>query len=118
MQELIIRCTKIFITGWKEGKELKFETINVSGVGTKMIKFRDLAVKVNDSIANEIIEIDDMLDFNINSHEAIRIVSIPNNKEMLLSIRDKNGKLGLGITFLCLKKIEFTDIGNLERKYS
>ena len=52
MQELIIRCTKIFITGWKEGKELKFETINVSGVGTKMIKCRELADKFSDIITN------------------------------------------------------------------
>lgn len=115
MNELILKCTKISITGCKNGKELKFDTIKIHGAGLNMLKFTELVNKINANI-NNVINLDDMLDVIINKHENIKII-IPNDKEVRMAISDRNGILALGVTFLSIKKSEFINIADIKIKY-
>ena len=117
MQELVVKCTKIFITGWKDKDRIRLHMMNIHGMGLIMPKFMDMIFKTNPSITKKTIEIDDMMDIIINEHENIKITSIPNNKEVRLIIYDKAGNISLGITLLSMQKVEITDISKIEAKY-
>lgn len=116
MNELIIKCVKISITGWKNEDELKLDTMKIQGAGLNILKLMELINEINDDIVKNIICLDDMLDTIINKHKNIKII-MPNNKEIRMAVSDKNGTLALGVIFLSIQKIEFIDISSMKLKY-
>ncbi len=117
MQEIIVKCTKISIIGWKEKDNWKLSTMKIQGDGLNILYFTKEVEKVNKELFKNAFKFDDMIDLIINNHEAIKIVRIPNKKEILLAINDENGNLALGVTVFSSVKIDFTDITTLESKY-
>lgn len=116
MNELIIKCTKISITGWKNINELKLNTMKIQGAGLNILKLMEIVKEINNDITKDIISLDDMMDTIINKHKAIKII-MPNNKEIRMAVNDKQGNLALGVTFLSIQKIEFKNVSDIESKY-
>lgn len=104
MQELVIKCTQISIIGYKD--KSKFNTIKIYGMGLIINKFIQIIFKINPNITKDIIEIDDMMDIAISEHEGIKIMPMPNNKEIRLAVYNKNGNFELGITLFTVKKLK------------
>lgn len=117
MQEVIVKCTKISIIGWKEKDNWKFCTMKIQGDGLNILYFTKEVEKINKELFKSTFKFDEMNDLIINNHEAIRIVKTPNKKETLLAINDKNGNLALVVTIFSSMKINFTNITDLEIKY-
>lgn len=117
MQEIIVKCTKVSIIGWKEKDNWKLSTMKIQGDGLNILYFTKEVEKVNKKLFKNAFKFDDMIDLIINNHEAIKIIRIPNKKEILLAINDENGNLALGVTVFSSVKIDFTDITVLESKY-
>lgn len=117
MQEIIVKCTKVLITGYKEKDNWKLGMMKIQGDGLNILYFTKEVEKVNKELFKNAFKFDDMIDLIINNHKAIKIIRIPNKKEILLAINDENGNLALGITILSSLKIEFTYIENIEKKY-
>ena len=115
MQEIIVKCTKISIIGWKEKDNWKLSTMKIQGDGLNILYFTKEVEKVNKELFKNAFKFDDMIDLIINNHEAIKIVRIPNKKEILLAVNDENGNLA--VTVFSSVKIDFTDITTLELKY-
>lgn len=116
MQEFTIKCTKISFTGWKNKEEWKLHTMKIQGAGVIIFDFIREAFKVNETLTKEDIEIDELLDFVINEHEAIKISSM-SNKEIKVVINDIKGNFAIGVTIIAKQKIEFVDITKLKEKY-
>lgn len=117
MQEIIVKCTKILVTCYKEKDNLKLGTMKIQGDGLNILYFVKEVEKVNKELVKSAFKFDEMVDLTINNHKAIKIVRAPNKKEILLAINDENDNLALGITILSSLKIEFTDIEDIEKKY-
>ena len=117
MEEVIVKCTKVSITGWREKDNWKLGTMKIQGDGLNILYFTKEVEKVNKELFKSAFKFDEIGDLIITSHEAIRIVRVPNKKEILLAVNDKDGNLALGVTVFSLVKIEFTDIRILESKY-
>lgn len=117
MKEVIVKCTKISITGWREKDNWKLGTMKIQGDGLNILYFTKEVEKVNKELFKSAFKFDEIGDLIITSHEAIRIVRVPNKKEILLVVNDKDSNLALGVTIFSSVKIEFTDIRILESKY-
>lgn len=117
MQEVIVKCTKISITGWKEKDNWKLGTMKIQGEGLNILYFTKEVEKVNEELFKNAFKFDEINNLIINNHEAIKIVKVSNKKEILLAVNDKNGNLALGITIFSSVKIDFTDVTALESKY-
>lgn len=100
----------------KETEE-KFSEIKVQGEGLNILYFTKEVEKVNKELFKNAFKFDEINNLIINNHEAIRIVRVPNKKEILLAVNDENGNLSLGITIFSSAKINFTDVTALESKY-
>lgn len=100
----------------KETEE-KFSEIKVQGEGLNILYFTKEVEKVNKELFKNSFKFDEINNLIINNHEAIRIVRVPNKKEILLAVNDENGNLSLGITIFSSAKINFTDVTALESKY-
>lgn len=100
----------------KETEE-KFSEIKVQGKGLNILYFTKEVEKVNKELFKNAFKFDEINNLIINNHEAIRIVRVPNKKEILLAVNDENGNLSLGITIFSSAKINFTDVTALESKY-
>ena len=116
MQEFIIKCTKISFTGWKDKGNWKLHIMKIQGAGIIICDFIRAAFKANETLTKEDIEIDELLDFVINEHEAIKISST-SNKEIKMVISDIKGNFAIGVTIIAKQKIEFTEVEKLKRKY-
>ena len=117
MQEVIVKCTKISITGWKEKDNWKLGIMKIQGEGLNILYFTKEVEKVNKELFKNAFKFDEINNLIINNHEALRIVRVPNKKEILLAVNDENGNLVLGVTILSSVKINFTDVTALESKY-
>lgn len=117
MEEVIIKCTKISITGWKEKNNWKLGTMKIQGDGLNILYFTKKIEKVNKELFKSAFKFDEIGDLIITNHEAIRIIRVPNKKEILLAVNDENGNIALGITIFSSVKINFTDVVALESKY-
>lgn len=117
MKEVIVKCTKISITGWREKDNWKLGTMKIQGDGLNILYFTKEVEKVNKELFKSAFKFDEIGDLIITSHEAIRIVRVLNKKEILLVVNDKDSNLALGVTIFSSVKIEFTDIRILESKY-
>ena len=116
MKDFTIKCTKISFTGWKDKNNWKLHTMKIQGAGVIIFDFIREAFKVNETLTKEDIEIDELLDFIINEHEAIKI-SRTGSKEIKMVITDKNGNFGIGVIFIAEQRIEFIDMIKLREKY-
>ena len=117
MKEVIVKCTKISITGWREKDNWKLGTMKIQGDGLNILYFTKEVEKVNKELFKSAFKFGEIGDLIITSHEAIRIVRVSNKKEILLVVNDKDSNLALGVTIFSSVKIEFTDIRILESKY-
>ena len=117
MKEVIVKCTKISITGWREKDNWKLGTMKIQGDGLNILYFIKEVEKINKELFKNAFKFGKIGDLIITNHEAIRIVRVPNKKEILLVVNDKDSNLALGVTIFSSVKIEFTDIRILESKY-
>lgn len=116
MQEFTIKCTKISFTGYKNKDNWMLNTMKIQGAGVIICDFMRAAFKVNETLTKKDIEIDELLDFIVNEHEAIKIAST-SSKEIKVVIYDIKGNFAIGVTFVARQKIEFIDITKLKEKY-
>lgn len=118
MREMIIKCVRISFIGWQNKENWKLHSMKVQGVGLIVCDFLNTAYKVNENINKDIIEINDMKELIINEDDSIKIVSVPNKKEIRMAIYDSKSNLAIGVTFLSKQKIEFTDLDKFKSKYT
>lgn len=118
MREMIIKCVRISFMGWQNKENWKLHSMRVQGVGLIVCDFLNTAYKVNENINKDIIDINDMEELIINEDDFIKIISIPNKKEIRMAIYDSKSNLAIGITFLSKQKIEFIDVGDFKTKYT
>ena len=118
MREMIIKCVRISFMGWKNKENWKLHSMKVQGVGLIVCDFLNTAYKVNENINKDIIDINDMEELIINEDDSIKIISVPNKKEIRMAIYDSKSNLAIGVTFLSKQKIEFIDVGDFKTKYT
>lgn len=118
MREMIIKCVRISFIGWQNKENWKLHSMKVQGVGLIVCDFLNTAYKVNENINKDIIEINDMEELIINEDDSIKIVSVPNKKEIRMAVYDSKNNLAIGVTFLSNQKIEFTDLDKFKSKYT
>lgn len=118
MREMIIKCVRISFIGWQNKENWKLHSMKVQGVGLIVCDFLNTAYKVNENINKDIIDINDMEELIINEDDSIKIVSVPNKKEIRMAIYDSKSNLAIGVTFLSKQKIEFIDVGDFKTKYT
>ncbi len=99
MQEFNIKCTKISFTGYKNKDNWMLNTMKIQGAGIIICDFIRAAFKVNETLTKEELEIDELLDFVINEHEAIKITNA-GKKEIKMIINDIKGNFAIGVTFV------------------
>ena len=117
MREMIIKCVRISFMGWQNKENWKLHSMRVQGVGLIVCDFLNTAYKVNENINKNIIDINDMEELIINEDDFIKIISIPNKKEIRMAIYDSKNNLAIGVSFLSKQKIEFIDVGDFKDKY-
>lgn len=118
MNEMIIKCTAISVIGIKNGVTWDLHSMKVQGVGVIVCELLNTVHRINKNISKSIMEINDMEELVINKHKGIKIIDIPNKKELKMAIYDHKNNLALGITFLSKQKINFTDMEKLRKKYT
>ena len=118
MREMIIKCVRISFMGWQNKENWKLHSMRVQGVGLIVCDFLNTAYKVNENINKDIIDVNDMEELIINEEDSIKIINIPNKKEIRMAIYDSKSNLAIGVTFLSKQKIEFIDVGDFKTKYT